>query len=215
MQRGVQLCVAATGFLMLAACDGRGGADRAPDYRDGLPSAAQQAEILAAVETGEAGAAVGDAETEAPASRYETIDWEEAVAGTPFADWLNRAGAQGIDLEVDGVALRFDGAGDLTWVIRDFEPRAGETYRVELNLAALGGSSPEVRMMLSRDCSSGGEDLGQTIVRPGAEAERVAVEHTFAESHGCQKLVIQVLNASAETPRLMSLANPAVYRVEE
>lgn len=202
-------------LFALAACDRIASIDHEPDRRDGRSDAEEQTEIMPALESIETELSEMAAPVNAPVTEFATVTWSEAVAETAFEGWNNRAGAQGVIADVEGIALRFDSSGDLIWVVREFEPRAGETYRVELDLAVLGGSSPQVRMMLSRECSTGGEDLAQSIVQPGAEPERVAVEHTYAADHGCQKLVFQVLNASPETPHLLTISAPSAMRVED
>ena len=146
----------------------------------------------------------------------EEVAYAEVVSGGPFATWLNRADAVGVRSAAypDGMLFRFRSAGEMTHVVPGISPRTGDTYRAAIDVGNVEGARAQVRLMLSRDCATTGDEFSLAVHNVEGPATTISVEHTFAADYDCMKFVLQVLDASADSPKTLQLSSPMYSLVE-
>ncbi len=163
-------------------------------------------------EPGEIGAIVNEKEE---IESFSEISYEDAVIGTSFGNWLNRAYAVGLDIEKKSneVALRFLTNGDLTYVVQNFQPESHETFKFSINLKSLDSLEPQIRLMLARDCTTSKEEYSIEAYNLTSQEKTYSVSHTFENSHPCMKVVFQVLNATPDDQFSILLAAPKIEKL--
>lgn len=149
-----------------------------------------------------------------PFERFEPVlAWSSAVGGTLLEDWIDNAAAVEVVDNRDGVTLAFARPGQIVREFPETEAELGQTYRLEIDLAAAADTSPEVRVYLSRSCSDRPRDNSNHIFTLTDERRTYVVEHTYREAYPCQMIVLEPVNAAPEHPQAFTVYEYSIQHV--
>jgi len=140
-------------------------------------------------------------------------DQKLMVRGKP---WLFDGVKTQYSSDIDGeIAFKFFDNSAIVHVEKKFQPQKGDTFVATLPLTQISGRVPgNVRVMLSRECSSFGEDSSAVIVDLiKYETMNLVVKHKFLESHGCLKMVVQILNADKVNAITVKIGDPSFTKI--
>lgn len=161
-------------------------------------------------------------------SQCRTMDEEPQNASLPgveFAEvlngelvegnvtWLFEGKAQSGKLAGKTVLSLSDPKG-LIRLYPDAVVKAGDTVTVRGRIERLGGNKDtNIRVLLSRDCSTNAEDYGQILESWAPDEMReFSVSHKFQSSHGCLKLILNALDATPQNPLNLSIQGLEMVR---
>jgi len=119
-------------------------------------------------------------------------------------------------LDGDALVVQFSDSQGMIQVFKNVQPRAGETYTLDLNVEQVGGDyNATVRTIFSRDCSGDGDDYGSTTTELDMDGGVVFMQtpHVFKGDYECVKMVLQVTNAYPDNKPITLRFDPSVSNV--
>ncbi len=143
------------------------------------------------------------------------ISFTEAVKGTAFEGWNNKANAIGMtpNAAPNGMTLKFTNVDYVMTLVDDPAPVTGETYQFSIDMKNLGTARSGARLVISRGCAASGQEYSLEEVTLSQDTATYSVTHTFKQNYPCFTYALLVHAASDDTPRMVEVSNPCFQKI--